>query len=345
MGTENEEQLKSQINKTLEWVRKHPIVFMGILLLFALVSIIVYWAIWADISPQWTGFGAYDEQVNGPRSKTLWDWMQLLLIPIILAIAGFWFSHTQRQAELEISEKAREEERKLAEQARNTELQIALDRQQQQTLENYLDRMKELLLDRNLGPDAAPEVKRLARTWTLNILRELTAKRNMQIIQFLQESNLIGEKMVVDLSNANLEGVDLCEVDLSHTNFEGVDLKRANLNGANLNEANLSKTVLQGAKLVGTNLSKANLSGANLNGADLNWATLQEAKLVEANLVVTDLSTANLSNAKLNRAILQGADLKAADLEGADLSEATYNTTTQWPKNFNVQKAGALMVE
>jgi uncharacterized protein HemX len=42
--------------------------------------------------------------------KTLWDWMQLLLIPVILAIGGFWLNQiqneraqrtTQQQAELE----------------------------------------------------------------------------------------------------------------------------------------------------------------------------------------------------------------------------------------------------
>jgi hypothetical protein len=31
-------------------------------------------------------------------SKTLWDLLQLLLIPLVLAVAGFWFNHSERKA-------------------------------------------------------------------------------------------------------------------------------------------------------------------------------------------------------------------------------------------------------
>ena len=116
----------------------------------------------------------YQANNFGFASRTFWDWMELLIVPLALAAAGFWFTYVQKQTELEIAEKARE-----------TDREIALERQRQQTLENYLDRMKELILDRGLGPDAQPEVKRLARTLTLNVLRELKAERNGQVIQFL----------------------------------------------------------------------------------------------------------------------------------------------------------------
>ena len=50
-----------------------------------MVSLIAYWAITAYTAPQWTGFGPYDENASGPRAKTLWDWMELLIIPVVLA--------------------------------------------------------------------------------------------------------------------------------------------------------------------------------------------------------------------------------------------------------------------
>ena len=40
---------------------------------------------------EWTGFGEYiritaDGQEEFQRRKTLWDWLQLLIVPIVLAI-------------------------------------------------------------------------------------------------------------------------------------------------------------------------------------------------------------------------------------------------------------------
>ena len=54
----------------------------------------------------WTGFNG-----STRSDKTLWDWMQLLFIPVVLAIAGFWFNHRERKA----AELRDENERKAAE--------------------------------------------------------------------------------------------------------------------------------------------------------------------------------------------------------------------------------------
>jgi len=37
--------------------------------------------------PRWTGFG----------DKTIWDWLQLLVVPLMLVALGFWFT-TQQDA-------------------------------------------------------------------------------------------------------------------------------------------------------------------------------------------------------------------------------------------------------
>src|SRR5216683_641042 len=39
----------------------------------------------------WTGFNG-----NNKSDKTLWDWMQLLFIPVVLAVAGFWFKQREK---------------------------------------------------------------------------------------------------------------------------------------------------------------------------------------------------------------------------------------------------------
>ncbi len=67
--------------------------------------------------PEWTFFG-----------KTLWDWMGLLIIPIVLAIGGFLLQRSERKTDRDLAEQSR-----LA-----------------KTLDDYLTAMKALILDDGL---------------------------------------------------------------------------------------------------------------------------------------------------------------------------------------------------
>lgn len=81
----------------------------------------------------------------------MWDWLQLLIIPLVLALAALAFNQANTR----------------------TERQIALDKQRGDLLQAYLDRMAELLLDKGLRtspPDA--EVRNVARVQTITILTQ-----------------------------------------------------------------------------------------------------------------------------------------------------------------------------
>lgn len=65
---------------------------------------------WAD----WTGFGEYTGTFPvEKRGKTLWDWLDLLIAPIILALGALWFNKQQRNLELEIKTDRKTKSRKL----------------------------------------------------------------------------------------------------------------------------------------------------------------------------------------------------------------------------------------
>jgi uncharacterized protein YjbI with pentapeptide repeats len=150
-------------------------------------------------------------------------------------------------------------------------------------------------------------------------------ERQYQIAQYWAENGRKASLARFDLSEADLQLVDLDGVKLGLANLSKANLHRASLKGAdlrlaNLNRANLSKAKLSGADLSGANLRAADLSRANLSGADLSGANLREANLSEA-----DLSGANLSEADLNEADLDEADLSGADLWAVDLREAKLN--------------------
>jgi uncharacterized protein YjbI with pentapeptide repeats len=280
----------------------------------------------------------------GFAGKTPWDLIQLLLIPLVLAGVGYWFTAQQNQTSLQVSERQHQ-----------TDLQIAADQQRETTLQAYLDDMSDLLLNHHLSTaKTGDEVSRVARERTLITLRRLDAIHNDIVLQYLQEAHHIGMKNpIVDLSHAIL-----LNDDLRGANLDGVDLSGTNLVAANLSWIDIN--VSPGGYYI-TSLSQANLSGAVLDvaklmRADLSGANLSRARLQGANLYRANLRQANLSGAYLNFADLSGADLSGASLQGARYNIKPIQRTdaqgnpltlepTRWPHGFDPKAAGAIWVD
>ena len=103
-------------------------IIVAVFFAFAMIYIVIQIVIKA-YSLTWTGFGDF-VAANGEiiRGKTLWDWMQLLLIPIFLSIGVFFLNRSERIGERE---------------------SIVIHKQEA-ALQDYLDRMTDLLLKENL---------------------------------------------------------------------------------------------------------------------------------------------------------------------------------------------------
>lgn len=102
----------------------------------------------------------------------------------------------------------------------------------------------------------------------------------------------------------NFKNINLSGADLHGVNLAGSTLCEAHLNGANLSGADLSGCDLRNANLRGANLCGANLSGANLGWADLRGVNLSGADLRSANLAWVLVKEANLRGAILVNAIM-----------------------------------------
>lgn len=109
-------------------------------------------------------------------------------------------------------------------------------------------------------------------------------------VQFAQKL-----RMGVNVSNANLSGVDL-----SNTDFQG---DSPNYHG---------KYNFSGAKLGGANLERANLNTHNFEGADLTGATLRNTLMEDAHLKNANVKDANMQNINLRDANLEGVALNQA---------------------------------
>src|SRR5215216_3968028 len=338
----------SLLTEREEQTRRVPmwLVVLAVLALGGVVELIVYGYI---ERPGWIGVA----------NKKFWHYLDLLIVPVVIAGGVAIFNWMQSERERKAEAKQQERERVAEVASRNRALEVENQRAQDEALQAYLDQMSTLLLDRNLrSPEEDSEVRTLARARTLTILSRLDGGHERSVLQFLYESDLLSKgRVVVDLkgadlseaslgainlhganlSEANLRGADLnaaglsdadlseanlMAADLSEAHLQGADFLKADLRGANLKEAKLSDADLSGAHLSAVNLRGADLSGADLSEAYLRGANLSRAGLNEAHLLRADLRGADLKEAKLMAANLIGADLSDADLRGADLSEA-----------------------
>jgi hypothetical protein len=279
-------------------------------LIFILIRLIL-----AGYKVDWTGFGNYASP-NGVvvRGKTLWDWMELLVIPLVLALGAFFLQRSERAAERKAVEDRADRDRKSAEEQAKLERELATDRQQEAALQAYLDRMAELLLQAKLGESEDERVLKVKRVRTLTVMRSLDDARKRIVLRFLQDVGLAGKTDSKLFVKANLAGADLKQVDLSETNLENANLSGANLEGAFLVGANLGS-----AFLVGANLRGAILQDANLRGAILQDANLEGASLLGAILEYALLSGANLEGARVTKEQLT----TAVSLEGATMPDGT----------------------
>lgn len=89
---------------------------------------------------------------------TLWDWLDLLIVPVTIAAAttagAAWFTR---------------------------------QREQDAALQTYLDKMSELLVDKELH-EKADDTRVTARARTLTVLRQLDGRRKRNVLLFLREA-------------------------------------------------------------------------------------------------------------------------------------------------------------
>jgi hypothetical protein len=205
-----------------------------------------------------------------PFGITLWEWLQLLIVPAVLAAGGAWFNRQQQQREEESANKRAAAELTIQEQdAREAALQA------------YLDKMTQLLLEKDLrGSEKDSPERTLARARTLTVLRGLDPRRKRSVLDFLYEANLIKPGPSTDSHYTPLPPV--IALGSPDSDNGAADLSGADLRGAVLRNADLGVDEWhhygKGANLSGADLSGADLTGANLSNADLTGANLYEAK-------------------------------------------------------------------
>jgi uncharacterized protein YjbI with pentapeptide repeats len=247
-----------------------------------------------DLAPSWSGIGQVSQPSQGVEpAKNLWDWLQLLAIPLFLGMGAWWMGSSLWATGQSIVTRHVE-----------TERQLEMARQNRTTLDAYYASMTDLMINghlRSVGNREAT-VRNVAQARTLALLRSLDGKHRGEALLFLYDSGLVGRSRVVELKHADLSGSELPGAVLCDVSLWQVNLMEADLAGADLNGADLWLSDLRGARLTGANLRGAHLGGVNLAGADLRGVDLTGANLRKAVLDGADLLNATVTAQQLSRA-------------------------------------------
>ena len=141
------------------------------------------------------------------------------------------------------------------------------------------------------------------------------------------------------------EEIDAWKSEASSIALKRIPISIKRLNEQGIYDMDLSDGNLQGVNLSGLLLAQSNLSGGNLYEAKFEGTDLSDAILIEANLKNTNFTNAILCGATLRKANLQRADMQWANIKGADFTyanvagvnwkNALYDGKTKFPYDFD----------
>jgi hypothetical protein len=103
--------------------RKHSFCLIFIFIFGGLILTSIFW-------------GLYSQSETGFMGKTLWDWLDLFLVPILLVLlipGAYW-----------LVQKAQERQKRI-------EFEIALDNHREKAMQSYMENLTALIFEKGLG--------------------------------------------------------------------------------------------------------------------------------------------------------------------------------------------------
>jgi uncharacterized protein YjbI with pentapeptide repeats len=266
-----------------------------LLLIIANVAIVSNWI----SNFKWSGF----------QKKSFWDWLQLLIVPLMLALGAFYLNSA----------------------ADFRDYQIAQERKQQEILTDYFSKMQGLIVETkkskqtpgskesNSEERLLTEFRPTAQALTLSVLEQLDGERKGKVIIYLAESQLI----TVD----NNKPYPQPEIKLDGTNLD--DIKLGNNGQRNsLNEKEM--TIIDKIKIRNANMKRANLSGFQLLDSELNGSNLENATLENVNFTGSTMIGSRFINGKITDVNFTDVTLGKTIFDNVNLKNITISNKTNF---------------
>jgi hypothetical protein len=231
------------------------------------------------------GFGGgYSAEGWSAPARNLWDWLQLLVVPLALSGASLLVTVSLAQS---VARDRRDEHRERA-------------------LVRCVNLVTELLVkpqfqDGEPDPDEGRRNKQLhlVQAQVLATLRILDGARKGRLVYFLHASRLLGDGP--GNSPRNLPAITLPFADLRGVELPGERLDGIWLETANLQRARLERAHLRGAQMDHADLRYAHLTDADLGRACFNRGNLEHADLRRAKTRETEFGDVRLRGTRMSR--------------------------------------------
>lgn len=249
-----------------------------IIIIIAFSLYIGYNAIFPYDSPEWMGLAPYDAVKNGPEPKKLWDWLDLLIIPLSVAIIGWIYKEY---------EKSKDEKKDF-------------ENKQNETLDSYFRVISDLIIKSNLlDINLNKESKIIARTRTIVAIEILNDERKGQVLQFLYESKLINNN-IIELLGANFKSSEV----------SGIVLKDTTIKGVYFCDSKFIRSYLDRSVFTACDFTNSDFSDSSMQNTNLSYTKLINCKLINIDLTTVDFEGADLTNADLTNSIILESQLK-----------------------------------
>lgn len=184
----------------------------------------------------WLIFHLADYEWSGFQNQKLWNWLELLVVPLILTTGIFYLQYQAGQRQI-MSDEIRKQQEALKAYFNSVEKIV-----QEASKEKGKNDQKNLLIDKLTLED-----KSILEALTKLILSEIDKTRKSQVVEFLYNLKLINcrpepelvcnAKTSINMQGANLSESNLAKLNLSKINFQGTNLKGADLSKTNFNRS------------------------------------------------------------------------------------------------------------
>lgn len=275
-----------------------------------------------------------DLEIITPR-KYVWDWLELLIVPLVISLAAILFDVSIKNKDREIADKKRKQDLKISE-ARNREARERnIDQYQENRLLDYFSKIEALLNRPNFQEylaqandiDPLPiSIKKLQSTYisrTLTTLRTLNGTRKGLLLKYLFDNDLItGENPFIKLDYADCSYTKIRRnTSFLDSNFKNVDLPKSNLNmieliGADLSRTDFKDSVFEEGRFINCKFNKTKLGSTSLEEKiNCNGVNVQGSKFY--NVLIQGRS---FINSQWNNCDFYGCEIKYSDFRNAQLN-------------------------
>jgi uncharacterized protein YjbI with pentapeptide repeats len=282
------------------------------------------------------------------KRRRLWFDCAQLIVALFVPLTIIVYTVIQNNTEMSIARENRLQDLKIADERHRHDVILSNDQQEETTLVRYFDSLGKLL-EKN---DKLVNETNIARFKTLTALAQLKSKRKGFLIRSLIENKLIiingGQNPILDLSLADLTGLDLTNNMLVNDEMRCVVLSQTTLTNASFRGMTIRGSSFQQSLLINSDFSStftdpwscgSIISGVNFRETILDNSNFDHSKHQRSSFAESSLIRARMRYFSCSECTFLRANMHSMDLTGAEFSSESITKSNFLMQSVNMSYA------